>query len=213
MTRNAARKARAVRKCEAQLDQAQARPRAVRMTRGGGKGSEGAAAADGEACDVCRQCRGEGLHQQPPARQRCEKRAAAEGAQVVAVCAAIEAEIAAAGRGRARRVPRRTGTGRAGTQPRDPRRVSAARAADLLHGGTEGRSAPGRCVRARRLRRQLARSTQTSSVASSVPRSSPLPTTWRASGEAGAKEAGKLRLEGKEYVVHEGDVMHFRFNV
>ena len=33
------------------------------------------------------------------------------------------------------------------------------------------------------------------------------------SGEAGAKEAGKLRLEGKEYVVREGDVMHFRFNV
>ena len=32
-------------------------------------------------------------------------------------------------------------------------------------------------------------------------------------GEAGAKESGKLRLEGKEYVVHEGDVMHFRFNV
>jgi GTP-binding protein YchF len=32
-------------------------------------------------------------------------------------------------------------------------------------------------------------------------------------GEAGAKEAGKLRLEGKEYLVHEGDVMHFRFNV
>jgi GTP-binding protein YchF len=32
-------------------------------------------------------------------------------------------------------------------------------------------------------------------------------------GEQGAKEAGKLRLEGKEYIVHEGDVMHFRFNV
>jgi ribosome-binding ATPase YchF (GTP1/OBG family) len=32
-------------------------------------------------------------------------------------------------------------------------------------------------------------------------------------GEAGAKEAGKLRLEGKEYVVQDGDVMHFRFNV
>jgi GTP-binding protein YchF len=32
-------------------------------------------------------------------------------------------------------------------------------------------------------------------------------------GEAGAREAGRLRLEGKEYVVHEGDVMHFRFNV
>lgn len=34
-----------------------------------------------------------------------------------------------------------------------------------------------------------------------------------ARGEAGAKEAGKLRLEGKEYIVREGDVMHFRFNV
>jgi hypothetical protein len=32
-------------------------------------------------------------------------------------------------------------------------------------------------------------------------------------GEAGAREAGRLRLEGKEYMVHEGDVMHFRFNV
>jgi len=32
-------------------------------------------------------------------------------------------------------------------------------------------------------------------------------------GEAGAKHAGKLRLEGKEYIVAEGDVMHFRFNV
>ena len=32
-------------------------------------------------------------------------------------------------------------------------------------------------------------------------------------GEHGAKEAGRLRLEGKEYVVQEGDVMHFRFNV
>jgi GTP-binding protein YchF len=32
-------------------------------------------------------------------------------------------------------------------------------------------------------------------------------------GEAGARDAGRLRLEGKEYVVHDGDVMHFRFNV
>jgi ribosome-binding ATPase len=35
----------------------------------------------------------------------------------------------------------------------------------------------------------------------------------RYKGEAAAKEAGKLRLEGKEYIVKEGDVMHFRFNV
>lgn len=32
-------------------------------------------------------------------------------------------------------------------------------------------------------------------------------------GEQGAKEAGKLRLEGKGYIVKEGDIMHFRFNV
>ena len=31
--------------------------------------------------------------------------------------------------------------------------------------------------------------------------------------EAKAKEAGKLRLEGKEYVVQDGDVVEFRFNV
>jgi GTP-binding protein YchF len=32
-------------------------------------------------------------------------------------------------------------------------------------------------------------------------------------GEKGAKEAGKMRLEGKEYVVQDGDVVHFKFNV
>jgi len=35
----------------------------------------------------------------------------------------------------------------------------------------------------------------------------------RHKGELGAKEAGKMRLEGKDYVVRDGDVMHFRFNV
>ena len=32
-------------------------------------------------------------------------------------------------------------------------------------------------------------------------------------GENGAKDAGKMRLEGKDYIVQDGDVMHFRFNV
>jgi len=32
-------------------------------------------------------------------------------------------------------------------------------------------------------------------------------------GEQGAKDAGKWHLEGKDYIVQEGDVMHFRFNV
>ena len=34
----------------------------------------------------------------------------------------------------------------------------------------------------------------------------------RLNGEGGAREAGKMRLEGKDYVVQDGDVMHFRFN-
>ena len=32
-------------------------------------------------------------------------------------------------------------------------------------------------------------------------------------GEAGARDAGKMRSEGKEYVVQDGDVLHFLFNV
>ena len=35
----------------------------------------------------------------------------------------------------------------------------------------------------------------------------------RLKGEQGAKEAGKMRAEGKEYVVKDGDVLHFLFNV
>jgi GTP-binding protein YchF len=35
----------------------------------------------------------------------------------------------------------------------------------------------------------------------------------RLNGEAGARDAGKMRAEGKDYVVRDGDVMHFRFNV
>jgi GTP-binding protein YchF len=35
----------------------------------------------------------------------------------------------------------------------------------------------------------------------------------KCNGEVGAKEAGKMHLEGKDYVVQDGDVMHFRFNV
>jgi ribosome-binding ATPase YchF (GTP1/OBG family) len=32
-------------------------------------------------------------------------------------------------------------------------------------------------------------------------------------GESAAREKGRLRIEGKEYIVQDGDVMHFRFNV
>ncbi len=61
--------------------------------------------------------------------------------------------------------------------------------------------------------RPPASSTATSRRASSRPKPSPTPTTSKFNGESGAKEAGKARQEGKEYVVQDGDVMHFRFNV
>ena len=40
-----------------------------------------------------------------------------------------------------------------------------------------------------------------------------LPDLEQYKNEAGLKNAGKLRIEGKEYVVQDGDIMHFRFNV
>ena len=53
----------------------------------------------------------------------------------------------------------------------------------------------------------------TSSAASSPARRSRTTITSPCRGEAGAKEAGKMRVEGKEYVVRDGDVLLFRFNV
>ena len=41
----------------------------------------------------------------------------------------------------------------------------------------------------------------------------PMMIYWTNGSMTAAKEAGKVRLEGKEYVVKDGDVMHFRFNV
>ena len=61
--------------------------------------------------------------------------------------------------------------------------------------------------------RPPARSTPTSNAASSAPRPSPTTISSRCGGETGAKDAGKMRSEGKEYVVQDGDVLLFRFNV
>jgi ribosome-binding ATPase YchF (GTP1/OBG family) len=89
---------------------------------------------------------------------------------------------------------------------------------DLLHlitfftAGPKER-APGPSRKARRRRRRPASSTPISSAASSAPRRSPTTIIVSFGGEAGARDAGKLRSEGKEYVVQDGDVMLFRFNV
>ena len=46
-----------------------------------------------------------------------------------------------------------------------------------------------------------------------MPKQFPMMICWQTGNMTAANEAGKVRLEGKEYVVKDGDVMHFRFNV
>ena len=97
-------------------------------------------------------------------------------------------------------------------QPRHPRRLRASRPRSPISPSGRRRRAPGRSPRAPARRRRPASSIPISRRASSAPRPSPMTTTSRLKGEAGARDAGKLRLEGKDYVVQDGDVLHFRFN-
>ena len=75
------------------------------------------------------------------------------------------------------------------------------------------RRTPGPCRKGPRRRRRPASSTPISRTASSAPRPSPIDDFVACGGEQGAKDAGKMRLEGGDYVVQDGDVMLFRFNV
>ena len=140
-------------------------------------------------------------------------RAKGEGAVVVAVCAAIEAEIAQLEDADRAEFLKDLGLSRTGPEPRDPRRLPAAGPADLFHRRREGSARLDGPRAARPRRRRPVSSTRISSAASSAPKSSATTTSSPARARPGAKEAGKLRLEGKEYIVREGDVMHFRFNV
>jgi len=141
-----------------------------------------------------------------------EKRAAAEGAVVVAVCAAIEAEIA-----QLEETERSEFLADLGLKEPGLNRVI--RAAYRLLGLQTFFTAGPKEVRAWTVR-----------VGASAPQAAGVihtdfergfiraeviafPDYLAANGEAGARDAGKLRLEGKEYVVQEGDVIYFRFNV
>jgi GTP-binding protein YchF len=141
-----------------------------------------------------------------------EKRAAAEAAQVVPVCAAIEAEIA-----QLDEADRKDFLAELGQEEPGLNRVI--RAAYKLLGLQTFFTAGPKEVRAWTVR-----------VGATAPQAAGVIHTdfehgfIRAEviafadyvtgrGEAGAREMGRLRLEGKDYVVHEGDVMHFRFNV
>jgi GTP-binding protein YchF len=141
-----------------------------------------------------------------------EKRAAAEGAVVVAVCAAIEAEIAQLDEADRAEFLAELGQ-------KEPGLNRVIRGAYTLLGLLTYFTAGPKEVRAWTVRKG-----STAPQAAGVIHTDFEHGFIRAEviafadyiagrGEAGAKEAGRLRLEGKEYIVHEGDVMHFRFNV
>jgi len=139
-------------------------------------------------------------------------RAAAEGAVVVAVCAAIEAEIAQLAEDERAEFLAELGL-------KEPGLDRVIRAAYTLLGLQTFFTAGPKEVRAWTVR-----------VGASAPQAAGAIHTdfergfiraeviafadyLAGKGEAGARDAGKLRLEGKDYLVQEGDVMHFRFNV
>ncbi len=141
-----------------------------------------------------------------------ENLAQAEGSEVVAICAAIEAEIAQLEEGDRAEFLKELGL-------KEPGLNRVIRAAYRLLGLATYFTAGPKEVRAWTVR-----------AGSTAPQAAGVIHTdfergfiraevigfddyVRGRGEAGARDAGKLRLEGKEYVVHEGDVMHFRFNV
>ena len=150
--------------------------------------------------------------QNNPLLAAVEKRAAAEGAVVVAICAAIEAEIAQLEEGDRAEFLAELGL-------KEPGLNRVIRGAYTLLGLLTYFTAGVKEVRAWTVRKG-----STAPQAAGVIHTDFEHGFIRAEviafgdyiagkGEAGAKEAGRLRLEGKEYIVHEGDVMHFRFNV
>jgi GTP-binding protein YchF len=150
--------------------------------------------------------------QNNPLLAAVEKRAAAEGAVVVAVCAAIEAEIAQLEESDRAEFLAELGL-------KEPGLNRVIRGAYTLLGLLTYFTAGPKEVRAWTVRRG-----STAPQAAGVIHTDFEHGFIRAEviafadyiagrGEAGAKEAGRLRLEGKEYIVQEGDVMHFRFNV
>ena len=141
-----------------------------------------------------------------------EKLAAAEGSAVVAVCAAIEAEISELDEGDRAAFLSDLGLAEAGLD----RIIRAGyRLLGLLTFFTAGpKEVRAWTVRSGATAPQAAGAIHTDFERGFIRAETIAYDDYVAfKGEAGAREAGRLRLEGKEYVVREGDVMHFRFNV
>ena len=141
-----------------------------------------------------------------------EKRAAAEGAVVVAVCAAIEAEIAQLEEAERSEFLADLGL-------KEPGLNRVIRAAYRLLGLQTFFTAGPKEVRAWTVRVGATAPQAAGVIHTDFERGFiraeviAFPDYLAGKGEAGARDAGKLRVEGKEYVVQEGDVIYFRFNV
>ena len=141
-----------------------------------------------------------------------ERRAAAEGAVVVPVCAAIEAEI-----GQLDEAERSDFLAELGLTEPGLNRVI--RAAYRLLGLQTFFTTGPKEVRAWTVRIGASAPQAAGVIHTDFERGFiraeviALPDYLAGNGEAGAREAGKLRLEGKDYIVQEGDVIYFRFNV
>jgi GTP-binding protein YchF len=147
-----------------------------------------------------------------PMLDKVEKRAVAEGAVVVPVCAAIEAEISQLEEADRADFLKELGL-------KEPGLDRVIRAAYKLLGLQTYFTAGPKEVRAWTIRAGFTAPQAAGVIHTDFERGFiraeviAFNDYIAGKGEAGAKEVGKLRLEGKEYVVHEGDVMHFRFNV
>jgi ribosome-binding ATPase len=147
-----------------------------------------------------------------PYLDKVRERAAAEGAEVVPVCAAIEEELAqldAADRG----------AFLADMGLDEPGLNRVIRAGYKLLGLQTYFTAGEKEVRAWTVKRGSTAPQAAAVIHTDFERGFIRAETIayddfiRYKGEAGARDAGRLRLEGKEYLVKEGDVLHFRFNV
>ncbi|BCX81892.1 ribosome-binding ATPase [Methylomarinovum caldicuralii] len=147
-----------------------------------------------------------------PLLEQVRAHAAAEGAQVVPVCAAIEAEISQLDEADREAFLEELGLAEAGLD-------RVVRAVYRLLGLQTFFTAGEKEVRAWTVK-QGATAPQAAGVIHSDFEKGFIRAEViaygdfvRHGGEQGAKEAGKWRLEGKDYVMQEGDVVHFRFNV
>jgi ribosome-binding ATPase len=154
----------------------------------------------------------EGGFENNPLLDQVKAHAAAEGAQVVAICAKIEAEIAELSDEDKQAFLEDIGM-------KEPGLARMIRAAYTLLGLETYLTAGEKEVRAWTVKKG-----STAPQAAGVIHTDFEKGFIRAEviafddyvtlgGEAKSKEAGKMRLEGKEYIVKDGDVMHFRFNV